>query len=104
MRANTGGAQREYIPDREIWRPRSSGGYTRHLPQRAVTLTTIVYWLGDLTIPFWEVAGGVTALSTRGAVTGNTLYILYLFHSYLCRVKGELFKALDAGTGHFITR
>jgi hypothetical protein len=61
--AQTGGAQRERIPDREIWRPQSSGGCTRHLPQRAVTLTTIViYWLGDLTIPIWEVTAEVTAL------------------------------------------
>jgi hypothetical protein len=69
------GAQRERIPDREIWRPRSSGGCTRHLPQRAVTLTTIIYWLGDLTIPIWEVTAEVTALSTRAAVTGNMLYV-----------------------------
>jgi hypothetical protein len=77
MRANgRGGAQRERIPDREIWRPRSSGGCTRHLPQWAVTLTTIVYWLGDLTIPIWEVTAKVTALITRAAVTGSMLYII----------------------------
>jgi hypothetical protein len=35
---------------------------------------TVIYWLGDLTIPF---SGGVTA---RGAVTGNMLSLsLYIY-------------------------
>ena len=71
MRANGRGAQLEHIPDWEIWRPRSSGGSTWHLTQRAITLTKIVYWCGDFAIPFWEVTGRVTTLSTHGAVTGN---------------------------------
>ena len=74
MRAN-GGVQREHIPFREIRRPRSSGGSTRDLPQRAVTLTTIVYWPGDPAIPFRGVTAEVTTYITRGAVTGNMLYV-----------------------------
>ena len=66
----------ECIPDREIWRPLIVRRIHRHLPQRAVTLTTIVYWPGDPAIPFWEVTAEVTALITRGAVTGSMLYIL----------------------------
>ena len=38
-------AQQEHIPDQEIWPPRLSDGCAWHLPQWAVTLTTIVYWL-----------------------------------------------------------
>ena len=51
----------------------------RDLPQRAVTLTTIIYWLSDLAIPIWEVTAKVTALITRVAVTGNMLYIYGLW-------------------------
>jgi hypothetical protein len=69
----------ECIPFQESWRPRSSGGSTWHLPQRAVTLTRIVYWPGDPAIPYRGVTARVTAFITRGVVTGNTLYVCICF-------------------------
>ena len=42
---------------------------------RESTLAKIVYWPGDLAIPFRGVTGEVTTYSTRDAVTGSMPYV-----------------------------